>query len=94
MSWNLEADVLIINQFNIQFAILISENKETTVQKTDSNSEDAVLRCVSEVALSLPIDSQQLLINVNKTLTHPIPHDQIINFLRKIAVQQLIGYKY
>jgi len=54
--------------------------------------EDVVLNVLSDETLHLPVDSRQLLITVNKTLSSPGQHNQITNLLQKFAVQLLIRY--
>lgn len=49
-----------------------------------------MLKTLSDVALRLPMDSKQLLTNVNRVLETPVTHVQIANLLQKFAVQQLI----
>ena len=63
---------------------------DSSLSIPDKNVEDNVLRCLTDVAIHLPLDSRQILDTCKKTLGTAISHDQIVNLLEKFAVQQLI----
>ena len=67
-------------------------DSESVSKVPDRNVEEYVLRCLTDVAVNLPLDSRQIQDACNKTLTtgSAISHDQVVNLLEKFAVQQLI----
>jgi hypothetical protein len=58
--------------------------------KPDPEIEKRLLRCLSEVSLTLPTTSRELAAAVGKQLGRHIFHIAVINLLQKFATQQLI----
>lgn len=61
--------------------------------KPDPEIEKRLLRCLSEVSLTLPTTSRELAAAVGKQLGRHVFHISVVNLLQKFATQQLIVVK-
>jgi hypothetical protein len=66
------------------------EAEPEDAMKPDPEIEKRLLRCLSEVSLTLPTTSRELAAAVGKQLGRHVFHISVVNLLQKFTTQQLI----
>ncbi|CAG2068548.1 unnamed protein product [Timema podura] len=73
---------------------VLDDIEEGELVKSDPEIEKQLLRCLCEVALTLPATSQGLAAAVGRQLDKHILHITVTNLLQKFHTQQLIRYYF